>query len=491
MDFLNPHKKRAHFIRLMVGYVLVGIALAMGSLILILLSYGYDLDRKTGAVIQNGLVFVSAKPASAAVYVNGGQQGKTNTKLVLPAGQYAIDLKRTGYRTWSRKFSLQGGSVERLDYPLLFPTKLTSKDVELYGSMPSFATASLDQHWLLTQQPGQLLKFDLMDLTSDNAPVTTLTLPANLLTASTDAAQSWQLVAWSNDDRHVLLRHHFGDSDEFIMVDRQTPASSFNVNQLFGLTPSQVSLRDKRFDQLYLFNATDKTLQIGDVKATTVAPFLNHVIAFKPHDDKTVLFVSDDSPAAGQNTLKLYSAGKTYNLRQLPANDTYLLDVGRFDNRWYMVASAVSENRTYIYRDPETILKRQSSSPTLLPAIVLTTSQPEFLAFSDSSRFVAVQSGSHFAVYDADSDRRYYYDLTPALEAGRKATWMDGNRLTVASDAKTLVFDFDGTNQQTLVATDPNFPPIFDPDFKWLYNFAPSITVSGRAAITRTDLVLK
>src|SRR5438309_1696001 len=100
MDFLDPKKRRAHRIRLMVGYVLVAVALAMGTLVLVLLSYGYDLDRKTGTIIQNGLVFVSARPGAAEIYVDGKlQPSRTDTRLVLPAGQYTLQLKRDGYRS--------------------------------------------------------------------------------------------------------------------------------------------------------------------------------------------------------------------------------------------------------------------------------------------------------------------------------------------------------------------------------------------------------
>ena len=493
MDFLNPHKKRAHTIRLMIGYLLVAIALAMGTLILVLLSYGYDLDRKTGVVIQNGIVFVGAQPASADIYLNGKRQSsRTNTKLVVPAGPYSLQLKRDGYREWLHTFTLQGGSVEHIDYPLLFPKNLVTKDVELYSSMPSFSTQSPDRHWLVTQQVGQLLKFDVMDLSNDNTPITTLTLPANLVTVSNDPNQTWHLVEWSTDNRHVLLRHHFADSDEFVMVDRETPDSSFNVGLLFGLTPSNVSLRDKRFDQLYLYNNQAKTLQIGDVKAVKLTPLLTHVLSFKPHDDKTILYVSDESSKPNQVSLKLYSDGKIYSLRQLTASDRYLLEVARYDGRWYMVATASNEGRTYIYRDPENSLRAQTNSnATLLPAITLAINNPEFLSFSDSARFIAVQSGAHFAVYDAESDRRFYYDITPGVEAGHQATWMDSNRLTVINKDKVQVFDFDGTNEQTLIAANPNFPPFFDRDYKWLYTFAPSITVNGRAAITRTDLIVK
>lgn len=491
MDFLDPKKKRAHHIRLIVGYCLVSIALAMGTLVLVLLAYGYDLNRKTGQVIQNSVVFVGSHPVAADVFVNGRAQGRTDSRLVLPAGSYSIELKQAGYRSWTRNFSLQGGSIERLDYPMLFPLNLKTGDVELFGSLPAFTTQSPDRNWLLLAQPGQFQKFEVMDLSNNNTSTTTLTLPPNLVTASSDSTQSWQTPEWSSDNRHVLLKHQFGGKDEFIMVDRENPAASFNVNRLFGITPSQVVLRDKRFDQLYIYQASGGIVQIGDVKAKTLTLLLSRVLAFKAHDDKTILYVSEESDKPKQVSLKLFRDGTTYTLRDLPSGDNYLLEVARYDSRWYMVAAAQSENRVYIYRDPEAALKQRGSKNALLPAIVLTIDKPAAVAFSENARFVSVQNGSHFAVYDAATDRRYYYGLTLPIDNNHQATWMDGNRLTLISQARVLVFDFDGTNQQILAAADPAFRPFFDRDYKWLYTLGPSLTVAGRFAMTRSDLVAK
>ncbi len=71
MDFLDPKKKRANTIRLYLGYLLVGIAIAIGSYIIYYQSYGYGYNTKTREVIQNGLVFVSARPEAADIYLNG------------------------------------------------------------------------------------------------------------------------------------------------------------------------------------------------------------------------------------------------------------------------------------------------------------------------------------------------------------------------------------------------------------------------------------
>src|SRR3990167_10141226 len=102
MDFLDPVKKRAQNRRLTIGYILVAIALALGSLVILFRTYGYDLDRKTGRVIQNGLIYLSAAPDQATVYLNGKNEGKTDARLTKPAGRYKIKLHSEGYKPWQK-----------------------------------------------------------------------------------------------------------------------------------------------------------------------------------------------------------------------------------------------------------------------------------------------------------------------------------------------------------------------------------------------------
>src|SRR4051812_19339073 len=113
MDFLDPKKKRSHRRKLFIGYALIAIALVMGIRLLVLFTSGYYYDSHTGTVAQNGLVFMGSKPSAADIYVNGElQTSKTDRRLYLPGGQYTIELKRKGYESWRRTFSLQGGQVE-------------------------------------------------------------------------------------------------------------------------------------------------------------------------------------------------------------------------------------------------------------------------------------------------------------------------------------------------------------------------------------------
>src|SRR3990167_9800897 len=98
MDFLDPRKRRAHSIRLMVAYLLLAVAIGLGGYLLLKAAEGYGVDPKTGSVIQNGLLFVDSNPDGADIYINDDlHQSKTSARLILPVGDYKLTIKKDGY----------------------------------------------------------------------------------------------------------------------------------------------------------------------------------------------------------------------------------------------------------------------------------------------------------------------------------------------------------------------------------------------------------
>lgn len=490
MDFLDPDKKRAHQKRLFAGYFLVGVAIFLGSLILVLLSYGFDVDRRTGQVIQNGLIFTASAPESSTIYLNGKESGQTDKKLTVPAGKYSLELRREGYRSWNRTFMLEGSTIERMVYPVLFPEKMKPANQQVFSALPAFSTQSLDRRWILTTQPGSLTNFDLFDANNPKDPLVPLAMPATLLSAPpAGGAQSLTLVEWSSDNRHVLLRHTYGDSFEYIMFDRETPASSLNINKHLAITPSAVTLRDKKFDKLYLYDEKTFVLQTADTKTKVITPYLKGVISYKSHGEDKMLYVTVDPAAADKTIVKLRDKNKDYVLRRGVLSEKYLLDMAKFDGRWYVAVGAVNAGRVYIYRDPASQQSANSKAlPSLFTSLVIT--QPTQIAFSANTRFIMTQSANKFAVYDAEVDRRYYFTSDLALTSESKATWMDGHRITVNHDSKVTVFDYDGINAQTLVPILPGTLPYFDRDYTRLFTLAPAVDDATKTALTRSDLKL-
>jgi hypothetical protein len=124
MDYLDPKKEARHRVLLFVGYILIGVAILIGTLVLLYQAYGFGIG-KNGTVIQNGLVFVSSQPNPANIYLNNKlNKSQTNTRLTLPSGIYQVRLARDGYRDWQRTIEVEGGDVQHFDYPFLIPSKL-------------------------------------------------------------------------------------------------------------------------------------------------------------------------------------------------------------------------------------------------------------------------------------------------------------------------------------------------------------------------------
>lgn len=480
MEFLDPKKHQAHLVRLFIGYALIGVALLLTTIILLYQAYGFGL--KNGEVIQNGLIFVSSSPNPADIYVNGQKHNETtNSRLLMPAGQYAFELKRDGYRPWKRAVNLEGGTVARFDYAMLFPTKLTTASIKKYDTKPTLATESPDRRWLFVQGSGNYNVFDVFDFSKPDKPPVALTVPQNIFTLN--GKHSWQLIEWSNDNNHVLLRH-IAESDgkqnsEFILVDREDPAKSVNLSTTLGNRPSHIELRDKKYDQYFIYTQENHQLLTASLDKPQPALLVDKVLGFKTHGDNTVLYATDQDAPPGKSLIKLRDNKQSHTLRQVAADPTYMLELTKYDGDWYVVAGAPSENRTYVYKNPASTLNLQPQPP-LAPVHVLKTPAPNYVSFSDNARFIMTENSQHFAVYDAENEKGYAYRVDAPLDAPQKqAEWMDGHRLSYISGGKTIVFDYDHTNQETLAPGDSIYPAFFDRDYEVLYSLAPA---SGKDA---------
>lgn len=487
MEFLDPKQKRAQTVKLYIGYLLMTVLIVMATIMLSLFSFGFNFDAKTGSVIQNGLVFVDAHPESARVSIDNSDKGSTDVRLVLPAGKHSVKLSREGYRDWSHDLTLDGGGIERFAYPFLFPQKLVPKDAQLFASRPTLATQSPDRRWLVVKHAEKLNDFEIVDLNAQNIESTIITLEATTLHQE-GTSHTFEAIEWSTDNRHVLIKHTFEGGDEFLVIDRQSSSNSININAQFKRPLSSVMLRDKKFDRYYIHDKTSGDLVAATLNSQEITSVASKVVAFQPHGADIVLYVSDESTTSETVTVKIKNGDKRFTLRTIPKSPRYLLNLAQFTGKWYVAAGSSNEKKVYIYRDPFSGLKHENNNPPTASVLLQLTKTIEFLSFSANARFIAVQSGSNFAVFDAENVRQFRYDSKLTLTPLQEVKWMDGHRLAVVSDNQVKVFDFDGTNSQTLIAADAGFYPFFDRDYTVLYTISPSITVKNKDSIVRTSM---
>ncbi|MCA9324714.1 PEGA domain-containing protein [Candidatus Saccharibacteria bacterium] len=491
MDFLDPDKMKRHNLMVVIGYGLVAIAIGMASLVLLYQSYGYGINRE-GEVIQNGLVFTASTPSGASVYLNSEQTDfQTDKRLVLAAGEYLIQYRKDGYWPWARSINVVGSGVSRYDYAFLFPRQLDTTTVQNYASVPTLSTQSPDRRWLLLQRAGTGLVFDVFDLKNPTVAAQRVTLPSTLI--SSGKTSQWEVVDWANDNRHLLLKHTYDNSTEFIMVDRTNPTSSFNLNTQLNVDPTSVSLVNEKYDRYYLYTSSTHLLQVMNLSDQIPRNYLRNVLAYKSYGDQAVLYVTDDIKETADNKGKVqakYTDGsKTYNLRQLAAGSTYLLDMAEYSGKTYVAIGSNAEDKVVVYRNP---IDQINDSRIGVPVQVSTlkVDNPNYLQFSNNARFIMAEHGTQFAVYDAEEDKTYRYAFeTETLDKPQKhAEWMDANHLMYISDGKLFVFDYDQTNRHSLQAALPSYSPAFTPDFRRVFSVAPQTANPKKAQMTSTWL---
>jgi hypothetical protein len=303
MDFLDPKKQRQNTIVLYAGYLLIGIAIIISTIILLYQANGYEVDTK-GKLVQNGLVFFSSQPNPATIYLNDKKQSQqTNSRVSIPAGQYSVRLARAGYHDWQHTLSVQGGDVQHFDYPFLVPKTLAPKAYgTAYASAPALVSQSRDKRWLMVQPNSAEASFDIYDLKNPTDPAVNVTIPAEIVATSNGAA-TWKVVAWADDNQHVLLSRNDASGTAYIMLNRAEVAQSKNLTTLFNLSSGSVlTLNNNKFDQYYLHVPATGELSAVSLSTPTPAVVIKNVQAFKTYDNSTVLYATTTvAPGVGDH----------------------------------------------------------------------------------------------------------------------------------------------------------------------------------------------
>lgn len=471
MDYLDPKKKKQRKNYLMLMYALIGVIIAITTVVLVYFVSGYTIDRETGEVIQNGLLYVDSKPESAQIFLNGKQQrGNTDARLVLGAGNYNVELKRDGYRPWQRSIILEGGSLRRLTYARLVPEQLNSETALSFAAEPTMLTQSIDKRWLVTADAADPLVMHVIDLDRAELRLDELALPLDLLDVKEGGR--WEVVDWADDNRTFLAIYRTPTSAEYALIDRQTPANSKKLKTIFASTPfSEVSLRDRKRDLVFLFNKQTGTVYRANASNGDVSVALEGAIDFVSFGNDALLYVTAEGAPEGNVLAILRNGDKTYKLRTLKTSDNYLLDMSKLGNALVLGVGSPAENRVIVYNDPINALKDNDFSDLPVPTTVLQVKDPEELVISADSSVIMARGGQNFASHEFEADRSYNFSFSQTLDAAQEMRWLDGQHAVISAAGKQFMFDFDGSNRYELVASIPLLGSIMERNMDLLFSF--------------------
>lgn len=468
MDYLDPKKEHNHRLIMLIGYVFVAVAIVFATIILIYRAYGFGIAGN-GNVIQNGLTYFVSRPVSADIYINEDKKGQTSSRFLLPSGSYKFRLSQTGYRDWLKDVFVPGGGVQNFYYPLLIPKELKTATMQSYILPPSSVSQSPDRKSLLVQKAESLLSYDLFDLKNPLALPLQLTVPATVYTV--DSSSTWTAIDWADDNRHILIRHDFARKSEYLLLDTQNINASLNLNAALVVSGSDFSFRDNKFDQYYLLDSNKKSLATISLSNPLPVVVVDQVLSFSTLGSDQVAYFTDKSQVSGKTALMIYRGGKSYVVRYFMPSSSYLTRLANYNGFSYLVASSTVENRAFIFKDPT---KQLQSLPVkqIAPIQVLRVIGIDHLSFSPEFQYILAGKDNQIAIYDIENHDTFNYKLRTSLDAPQvNVSWIDTGHLGYVANGISTISDFDGSNIQALVTSNPSHGIYLSSDFKNIFVF--------------------
>ncbi len=436
MPLMNFYDEKSKRTRALVRFTLYGISafmIVILTVILVLVSQGYWIDRTSGQVIRNGLVFVDSLPHGATIQIDGkAQRDLTAARYTLLEGTHTLSLQKPGYRIWTKQFSLTGSQVVDVTYPRLVPLQLSPKNGTQYSASP-IMSLSQDRRWLLISQntTASTMVFDLYDTNREPLAATQFSF-----LVSNGAIPVVKSIQWLSDNDHVLVRAVRGGVDEFFVTSRSNPAVVSSINQIFGIVPTSLVPGDNKGDIWYSLEASGAVRRLSLVDKILPTPIASRVSAITG-DLEQLFMTQTDSVDTTKRSVLLRRRDNQFTLIS-PTTSTPLCESGQYTGTRLAVCGV--DGRVRIYRNAEAVSE---------PHYDLENAEAESIVFGPTDRFVAVKSKSSILVVDFEDDKIARKEL--ADTTGRQVSWFDMfHILYTATDDQLHLIDYDGNNDVPL-----------------------------------------
>ena len=442
-------------------------------IVLLFIVLGYRFNRSDGRIEQGGLLQFDTRPGGADVTVDGTMAGsRTASKATVGAGPHFITMGRTGYRQWQKSVNVAPGSVVWLNYARLIPNELK---VDSVANFPALAQsrASFDGKWIAVKENIATPNIGLIDISREAVRQSTLVLPAASFTApAIGKSQAFSLEAWDPTNRYVLVKHTFNDTDmEWLIVDTENVAQTVNLTKLVNVPMSKVLFSGASSNTVFVQVGND--VRKVEISAGTLSrPLVSNVVDFSLYDRSTIVYTTAILPETGKRTAGYYEDGteKPHVLKTYEDDGKAPLRVaiGKYFNEQYVALG---------YGDIIDIYRgRLPSGEATVAAMTLETTitQPggvEFLEIRNNGRFVVIQKGGDFQVYDNELKQVSKTTLKNANAAAGKLNWLDGYYAWSDLDGTLRLYEFDGANQQDIMTVVPGQAVTLAQDGVFLYGF--------------------
>lgn len=457
-------------------------------IVLLFIILGYRFNRSDGSIEQGGLLQFDTRPSGADVSINGTNLGsRTASKATVGAGNHYITMSRSGYQQWQKSVTVAPGKVVWLDYPRLIPNDLKTENVATFSRL-SKSIASLDTKWMAVKEDPSTPLISLVDISREEVRQSSLELPSTSFTApAAGKTQSFNLETWDPTNRYVLVKHIYDDGAlEWLVVDSENVAQTVNLTKLLNVAMTKVAFSGASSNTLYVQIAGDvRKLEIA--AATLSRPLVSNVAEFSVYDRSTLVYATGIVPDIKTRSVGYYEDGadKPHTLRTYTDDGTVPLKVAinKYFNEPYVAIAygeAVEVWRGRLPVGDANVTQMTSETSFAQPG------GTQYLDIRNHGRFIVVQKGNEFQVYDIELKQVTKTTLKNASEASVKLGWLDEYYAWSDLGGMLRIYEFDGANQHDIMNVMPGQSATLALDGMFLYGFTSAD--NGAAYLTRARL---
>jgi hypothetical protein len=443
---------------IILGYVFLTGALAVGTFALVAYGNDYTYDFATHKIIQNGHVIIDSLPSGIRVTADQKElKKKTPYQAAYRVGLHSFGLTKDGYYPWQKTLEVIAGQVSLVRYVVLVPkapkiTQLDSHTQVVAQSMSkdhrhlAYITGGADAGVYALDVGGKPQRVFAASAAAENAPVEALTD-----------------VTWSDDASHLLVRSLAGT----IATHRLMTASGgdvVNLTTTYGFAFDGIHFSANNWRQLYWI-APDGLRRLDVGSQTVSAVLADQVTQFWVEPDR-VLYVQQTQ--LGRSLWALDGSGHHQELIQvLPESDSY------------SVAYV-----TYRGQDELAVVPAKTQTATLYTGIFGDTPTAQVIAhdvttanFSPDGHLLLLSAPKLFVTYDLEQSSVYEkpvsYRVTDEPGTLQSITWFDNHHLLANRDGKLYWSEYDGANVVDLGALYGQFPAYGTADERSIMLFRP------------------
>ncbi len=432
------------------GYTLLVAAIVLVTIVLVAMGRGYRFNLRTGEISGGGLLLLSSLPGGATVKVDDQQLDKsTPSRLSLTAGNFNVQLQRSGYRSWSKVLNVGVSEVTYAQYPLLVPENISTTQLQNLPGLSSFKQ-SPNRRRLAWSTGGGSQQLSVLDIGAAE--------PRSIYNGAKEQG-TIETLDWSPDSNRLLLGLRTPQQLRYLVINVDNPTETIDLVGVFNLPLSGLQFGSRDWQIIYWPSPEGlRRLNLND--RTISAPLIPGSLQFTVGEDLVFGVQLVDNV---YQLVSLDNNGQTKIIvGNLPTADYQLASV-RYDDKRYLVALNKTRGLVSLYDATSESQQTIGSFDTVIA---------EQITISPDNRFLMMQTKNQFASYDFDLSRLHRFALSAPPSS--PLVWLDNFHMIGTVSDQLLLFEFDGANQTVITETEGSFAAFASRDRRLVYSIGRS-----------------